>query len=110
MDLLGDLRDGQSAIEQRTSTTVGVTGVTAIQTDVSDRLTQALPTYLALVIGLAFLLLMLVFRSILVPLTATLGLPALGAGHARRDGRWSSRRATSAWSRGSRWSASCRSS
>ena len=84
VDLLGDLRDGQSAIEQRTSTTVGVTGVTAIQTDVSDRLTQALPTYLAVVIGLAFLLLMLVFRSVLVPLTATLGfllsvLATLGA-------------------------------
>ncbi len=84
VDLLQDLRDGQSSIEQRTSTTVGVTGVTAIQTDVSDRLTSALPTYLAVVIGLAFLLLMLVFRSILVPLTATLGfllsvLATLGA-------------------------------
>ena len=84
VDLLGELRDGQSAIEQKTSTTVGVTGITAIQTDVSDRLTQALPTYLAVVIGLAFLLLMLVFRSVLVPLTATLGfllsvLATLGA-------------------------------
>ncbi|QWZ06816.1 MMPL family transporter [Nocardioides panacis] len=84
VDLLGALRDGQSAIEAKTSTTVGVTGITAIQTDVSDRLTEALPTYLAVVIGLAFLLLMLVFRSILVPLTATLGfllsvLATLGA-------------------------------
>jgi RND superfamily putative drug exporter len=40
---------------------------------VSERLNDALPIYLAVVIGLAFLLLMLVFRSILVPLTATLG-------------------------------------
>jgi RND superfamily putative drug exporter len=84
VDLLGALRDGQSSIEQKTSTTVGVTGVTAIQTDVSDRLTEALPTYLGVVIGLAFLLLMLVFRSVLVPLTATLGfllsvLATLGA-------------------------------
>jgi RND superfamily putative drug exporter len=83
-DLLQGLRDDRADIEGITTTTVGVTGITAIQTDVSDRLTSALPTYLAVVIGLAFLLLMLVFRSILVPLTATLGfllsvLATLGA-------------------------------
>lgn len=72
-DLLNALRDGQSGIESQTKTTIGVTGVTAIQTDVSDALTDALPKYLAIVVGLAFILLMLVFRSILVPLTATLG-------------------------------------
>ncbi len=83
-DLLLDLRDGQAGIEQETGTTTGVTGLTAITTDVSERLSDALPRYLAVVIGLAFLLLMLVFRSILVPLTATLGfllsvLATLGA-------------------------------
>jgi RND superfamily putative drug exporter len=71
--LLQDLRGGQSAIESRTGTTIGVTGVTAINTDVSDRLSSALPIYLVVVVGLAFLLLMVVFRSLLVPLTATLG-------------------------------------
>ena len=84
LDLLDALRDGQADIEEETSTTTGVTGLTAITTDVSDRLTGALPTYLTVVVGLAFLLLMLVFRSILVPLTATLGfllsvLATLGA-------------------------------
>ncbi len=84
VDLLTALRAGQDDIESQTSTTVGVTGLTAIQTDVSDRLTGALPLYLAVVVGLAFLLLMLVFRSVLVPLTATLGfllsvLATLGA-------------------------------
>jgi RND superfamily putative drug exporter len=83
-DLLVDLRDGQSAIEAETGTTAGVTGLTAINTDVSERLSSALPIYLAIVIGLAFILLMIVFRSILVPLTATLGfllsvLATLGA-------------------------------
>ncbi|WP_193610088.1 MMPL family transporter [Nocardioides lijunqiniae] len=72
-DLLTDLRDGQSGIEEQTGTTTGVTGLTAITTDVSERLSGALPVYLAVVVGLAFLLLMVVFRSILVPLTATLG-------------------------------------
>ena len=83
-DLLADLREGQGGIEAETGTTTGVTGLTAITTDVSERLSDALPIYLAVVIGLAFLLLMIVFRSILVPLTATLGfllsvLATLGA-------------------------------
>ncbi|KRB76330.1 hypothetical protein ASE01_15130 [Nocardioides sp. Root190] len=84
LDLLEALRSGQSDIEDQTDTTVGVTGLTAITTDVSDQLNGALPIYLAVVIGLAFLLLVLVFRSILIPLTATLGfllsvLATLGA-------------------------------
>lgn len=83
-DLLHALRGGESGIEAQTRTDIGITGVTAIQTDVSERLTEALPIYLAVVIGLAFLLLLLVFRSLLVPLTATLGfllsvLATLGA-------------------------------
>ncbi|BFU43547.1 MMPL family transporter [Krasilnikovia sp. MM14-A1004] len=55
------------------STYVGVTGTTAINLDISTKLADALPPYLALVIGLAFVLLTLVFRSLLVPLKATLG-------------------------------------
>jgi RND superfamily putative drug exporter len=78
--LLDDLRDGQAAIERQSGTTIGVTGLTAITTDVSDKIAHALPIYLAVVIGLAFILLMLVFRSLLVPLTATLGfLLSVGA-------------------------------
>ena len=86
-DLLTAMRNGQGRIEAETGTTMGVTGLTAIASDVSARLASALPIYLAVVVGLAFLLLMLVFRSILVPLTATFGLPALGAGDLRRDRR-----------------------
>jgi RND superfamily putative drug exporter len=72
-DLLEALRSGEDDIEAATGTDIGITGLTAITTDVSDRLNGALPIYLAVVVGLAFVLLMLVFRSILVPLTATLG-------------------------------------
>ena len=71
--LLQDLRDGQDDIAAETGTDLGVTGLTAITTDVSDRLSDALPIYLAVVIGLAFVLLLLVFRSVTVPLTATFG-------------------------------------
>lgn len=84
LDLLQTLRDDQGGVEVQTGTSLGVTGQTAIQTDVSDRLGAALPIYLAVVVGLAFLLLMLVFRSLLVPVTATVGfllsvLATLGA-------------------------------
>nr|MDT0658681.1 MMPL family transporter [Micromonospora sp. DSM 115978] len=72
-ELLDRLRDTQADIEGSTGTSIGITGLTAIQTDVSQRLADALPLYLGVVIGLAFLILMVVFRSILVPLTATLG-------------------------------------
>ena len=52
--------------------------------DFSQKLNDALLPYLALVVGLAFLLLMVVFRSVLVPLKAALGfllsvVAALGA-------------------------------
>ncbi|MHA7126143.1 MMPL family transporter [Janibacter indicus] len=71
--LLTDIRAGQGQQEEMTGTTIGVTGLTAIQTDVSEKLQDALLPYLGVVVGLAFVLLMLVFRSLLVPLTATLG-------------------------------------
>jgi putative drug exporter of the RND superfamily len=41
--------------------------------DMSEKVSAALPWFIAAVIGLSFLLLVLVFRSILVPLKATLG-------------------------------------
>ncbi|GAA0585156.1 MMPL family transporter [Kribbella sandramycini] len=53
--------------------TIAVTGNTAVGVDVSQKLADALPVYLGLIVGLSFLLLLLAFRSILVPLKATLG-------------------------------------
>jgi RND superfamily putative drug exporter len=59
---------------------VYVTGTTAVSIDVSQKLSEALPIYLALVVGLAFVLLVLVFRSILVPVVGVLGfLLTIGA-------------------------------
>ena len=57
-----------------------VTGQTAINIDASGRLGQALVPFGAIVIGLSLVLLMIVFRSIAVPLKATLGyLLSVGA-------------------------------
>jgi RND superfamily putative drug exporter len=57
-----------------------VTGHTAVAIDISDRLASALPVYLALVAGFAFLLLMTVFRSVLIAVKAVVSfLLSLGA-------------------------------
>jgi RND superfamily putative drug exporter len=83
-DLVHTIRGGGAGIKAETGATVLVTGSTAMNIDFSQKLNDALIPYLALVVGLAFLLLMLVFRSILVPLKAALGfllsvVAALGA-------------------------------
>ncbi|MGB2722159.1 MAG: MMPL family transporter [Rhodococcus sp. (in: high G+C Gram-positive bacteria)] len=72
-DLVANLRDAEPGVQASDGVSYGVTGQTALELDVSERLQDALIPYLAVVVGLAFVLLMLVFRSILVPLTATLG-------------------------------------
>ncbi|SIR96148.1 MMPL family transporter [Williamsia sterculiae] len=72
-DLVKDLRGQEGGVQSRLQVSYGVTGQTAIENDVSERLQDSLLPYLLVVVGLAFLLLILVFRSILVPLTAALG-------------------------------------
>ncbi|QWW19353.1 MMPL family transporter [Schaalia sp. 19OD2882] len=60
---------------------VMVTGQTAVAIDVSDRLAGALLPFGAIVVGLSVVLLTIVFRSVAVPVTATIGyLFSLGAG------------------------------
>jgi RND superfamily putative drug exporter len=49
-----------------------ITGQTATSSDVSHRLTGRLPTFIAAVVALSFVLLMVVFRSVLVPLKAAI--------------------------------------
>src|SRR5699024_410546 len=59
---------------------VAVTGSAALLIDFSERMSDALWTYLLVVVGLSFVLLLAVFRSVLVPLKATAGfLLSLGA-------------------------------
>ncbi|WP_329282947.1 MMPL family transporter [Streptomyces sp. NBC_01451] len=83
-NLVHAIRDQSADVKAETGATVLVTGTTAMNIDFSQKLNDALIPYLGLVVGLAFLLLILVFRSILVPLKAALGfllsvLAALGA-------------------------------
>ena len=52
---------------------VSVTGSTAVQIDISDRLGSALVPFVLVVVGLSVILLMAVFRSLVVPLKAAVG-------------------------------------
>ena len=72
-DLVGDIRAAAARLHDTTGATISVTGQTAANIDVSEKLADAMIPYLALIVGLAFLLLMLVFRSVVVPLKATVG-------------------------------------
>jgi RND superfamily putative drug exporter len=74
-DLVERIRDEQPAIR--------ISGLTAVNIDLAEKVRHALVPYFALVLGLAFLLLLVVFRSLLVPLKAVCGfllsvLAALG--------------------------------
>ncbi|MEZ0492686.1 MMPL family transporter [Kineococcus sp. TBRC 1896] len=77
-DLVHRMRDLIRA--DGSSTPAYVTGQTAVSVDVNATLAEALPVYLVLVVGLAFVLLVLVFRSILVPVVGVVGfLLTIGA-------------------------------
>jgi predicted RND superfamily exporter protein len=71
--LVNSIRSLAPGLEQSDGVRVYVTGTTALNIDVSSKLTSALPLYLVVVIGLALLLLLLVFRSVVIPVKAALG-------------------------------------
>jgi len=72
-DLVDDMRARAAKIPESAGLDAYVTGTTALNIDTADQLAAALPKYIVVVVGLALLLLMVVFRSILVPLKAAAG-------------------------------------
>lgn len=72
-NLVHDVRDLAGSIDSEFGGLLGVTGMTATNIDISEKLAGALPLYLGTVLALSLILLILVFRSILVPLLATAG-------------------------------------
>lgn len=72
-EVVADVRALNSVMQSELDTSIEVTGIAAINIDVSQKLGDALPFYLLVVIGLSFLLMVLVFRSIAVPVIASLG-------------------------------------
>jgi RND superfamily putative drug exporter len=82
-ELVDRLRDDVlPPAEDAAGVEVMVTGVTAVNVDFSDFLTSRLPYFFVAVLALSFLLLMVVFRSLLVPLKAVImNLLSIGAAY-----------------------------
>ncbi|MFI6373732.1 MMPL family transporter [Streptomyces sp. NPDC050546] len=83
-NLVTTIRDERPGIVSGTGASYEVTGTTALNIDISEKVQAALIPYLIVVVGLAIVLLLVVFRSLLVPLKAALGfllsvLASLGA-------------------------------
>jgi RND superfamily putative drug exporter len=72
-DLVDELRAARPDIETSEDVTYEITGTTALDIDMAQKTQSALVPYVAIVIGLAVLLLMIVFRSLWIPVTAALG-------------------------------------
>ncbi|MFV0526332.1 MAG: MMPL family transporter [Acidimicrobiales bacterium] len=70
--LVDDIR-ASAAAGADDGVTASVTGAAALNIDITKKLGSALPVYALVVVGLALVLLTIVFRSILVPVTAALG-------------------------------------
>ncbi|MEH7495555.1 MMPL family transporter [Neobacillus niacini] len=68
-DLVRNIRD----LSKHEEVKLMVTGATAINIDISEKIMDKLPLFAALIIVLAYVLLMVVFRSLLIPLKAVLG-------------------------------------
>ncbi|MBZ8177482.1 MMPL family transporter [Corynebacterium sp. 3HC-13] len=80
MKISHTIRDRQEEIEQATGVKLGTTGLTAVQLDITEELSKAMPIYLGIVVGLAIILLLIIFRSLLIPVVAGLGfLLSVGA-------------------------------
>lgn len=72
-DLVQDLRDPGSNLALSNNVKIGVTGFTAINIDMSSKLSDAFPMYIGIIVILSLIILLLVFRSIIVPIKATVG-------------------------------------
>ena len=67
------LQDRAASLGESTGTTIGFTGQTIANIEISEQLAAALPGYLLTVVGLSLVILLLVFRSWIVPVIATAG-------------------------------------
>jgi len=71
--LVDRIRAGAEDIASETGAAVLVTGTTAVFIDFTERMAAAMAPYLLIVAGLSIVLLMVVFRSVVVPVKAALG-------------------------------------
>ena len=69
-DLVHRIRDADAGLRTSTGADLSVTGTTAVTIDIAAKMGDALLPYLSVIAVLAFLLLTVLFRSVLVPLKA----------------------------------------
>lgn len=72
-NLVQDLRAPDSSFAQTYDVTIGVTGFTAINIDMSSKLAEVFPLYVGIIVILSLIILLLVFRSVIIPIKATVG-------------------------------------
>ncbi|MFI2635427.1 MMPL family transporter [Streptomyces collinus] len=78
--LVRDIRATSADLRATTGASIAVTGTTAVNIDVSNRLSDSLLPFVAIVVGLSLILLMIVFRSLVIPVKAAVGfLLSVGA-------------------------------
>ena len=75
-NLVKAMRALATDLEVESGVKIGVAGLAAVNIDISKKLADVLPLYLGTVLLLSLLLLIVVFRSIAVPLLASLGFLA----------------------------------
>lgn len=73
VELVHRLEEHAADVAAQSGITLGFTGQTVANIDISEQLGEALPVYLLVVVGLSLVLLLLVFRSLWVPLLASAG-------------------------------------
>ena len=73
IETVHNLKASADALEQTSGARLGFTGQTVANIEISEKLAAALPLYLAVVVGLSMLILLVVFRSVVVPVLATAG-------------------------------------
>ena len=71
--LVYDLRDYNKTAKEKYDFNTEISGQSVINIDMSEKLNEAIPVFAGVIVLLAFVLLVFVFRSILVPLKAVLG-------------------------------------
>ncbi|WP_239619095.1 MMPL family transporter [Cohnella mopanensis] len=72
-ELVQELRASDSSMARTYDMSIGVTGFTAINIDMSSKLAEVFPLYVSIIVILSLIILLLVFRSIIVPVKATVG-------------------------------------
>ncbi|MBR7834226.1 MMPL family transporter [Actinospica durhamensis] len=72
-DLVTTIRGEAASWRQATGASIAVTGTTAVGIDVSSKLSSAMLPFAIVVVGLSLILLLLVFRSLIVPVKAAAG-------------------------------------